>query len=116
MRWICGFVWMVSLHAADPYISVGHHHLRRCSSDSEIDGRHHEVCRHFSIERHQAPQHARAPIEIYAPHYSEQQSAPGWCACTPAQATVKAAYIGCFATIIAGLGASLIGVLVSGST
>lgn len=119
MRWILGLLCVFSLHAAEPHFSITRdelRQLRRCKSDSEICRRRKHGFRHLPVQPSQHF-HIHTPVETYGRDHQHRHEGleHSWFSCTPAQATVKAAYIGCFATIIAGLGASLIGVLASGA-
>lgn len=114
MRWMLYITWTAALQSMNPHFSVTKHEvqsLRRCQSDSELARRRRRNFRHPHIHQHY---HIQTPTAPYAPDYNRQQGLEqSWLSCTPAQATVKAAYIGCFATVTAGLGAALIGVLAS---
>lgn len=119
MRLFILLLWCLSLNATRNHFSISRDevaNLRRCRSDSElVTRRRHSLRRVDNSDT--ASQQYNINYNIYnedAPDtHNEDPEGPGWFRCTRAQAEIKAAYIGCFATIVAGLGGSLIGVLLS---
>lgn len=112
MRIFICLLFFFSLQATRNHFSTSYTEIitmRRCRSDSDLVRR-----RKSSLRRVDQPYNI--PPEQHNTLHNTHQYDPEerrWLDCTPAQATVKAAYIGCCATITTGLGAALIGVLLS---